>query len=152
MEPEEIATGVAALVAARYRERLPLIDGADLAVRTLAQRRPLGLASSSNRETIDLVLELTGWLESFSATTSSEEVAAGKPAPDVYLATAERLGVSTEACVAVEDSGVGIRSACAAGLTVVAIPNRAYPPDADALGKADTVLDSISELVDAVGV
>jgi HAD superfamily hydrolase (TIGR01509 family) len=146
MEPQEISARVAEQLAARYRERLPLIEGADAAVRLLAARFPLGLASSSNRDSIDLVLELTGWKRCFAATTSSEEVPAGKPAPDVYLETARRLEADPAACVAVEDSGVGIRAARAAGLRVIAIPNRAYPPEPDVLRTADVVLDSILEL------
>ena len=151
LEPAEISAAVAQRVACRYRESLPLIAGADLAVRALAERYPLGLASSSNRQTIDLVLDLTDWSGLFSATTSSEEVAAGKPAPDVYVETARRLGLAAASCVAVEDSAAGIRSARAAGLAVVAIPNRVYPPAADALGQADLVLDTISDLPDALG-
>jgi HAD superfamily hydrolase (TIGR01509 family) len=150
MEPSEISASVVELVAFRYRERLPLIAGADQTVRTLADRWPLGLASSSNRQTIDLVLDLAGWTGRFSVTTSSEEVAAGKPQPDVYLETARRMGMTAVSCVAVEDSGVGIQSAVAAGLTVVAIPNRDYPPPVDVLRQADLVLGSISELVAAV--
>ncbi|HWX52329.1 MAG TPA: HAD family phosphatase [Solirubrobacteraceae bacterium] len=150
LEPAQISEAVAELVAARYRAELPLIPGADEAVRALAARFPLGLASSSNRQTIDLVLELTGWRECFSATTSSEEVAHGKPAPDVYLETARRLGASPERCAAVEDSDAGIRSALAAGMTVVAIPNRAYPPDPATVGKADAVLDSLAQLEGAI--
>jgi HAD superfamily hydrolase (TIGR01509 family) len=151
MEPAQISESVAELVASHYRESLPLIAGADSAVRALADDYPLGLASSSNRQTIDLVLDLTGWASRFKATTSSEEVAAGKPAPDVYLETARRLGTSAVSSVAVEDSEVGIRSAHAAALTVVAIPNRTYPPGAQALTQADLVLDSISELLAAFG-
>jgi HAD superfamily hydrolase (TIGR01509 family) len=151
LEPSEISASVAERVASRYRESLPLIAGADLAVRTLAERYPLGLASSSNRQTIDLVLDLTDWSSRFSATTSSEEVAAGKPGPDVYVETARRLGMAAASCVAVEDSAVGIRSAHAARLSVVAIPNRAYPPAADVLSQADLVLDAISDLPDALG-
>jgi len=119
-------------------------------VRTLAERHPLGLASSSNRETIDLVLDLADWSSCFSATTSSEEVAAGKPAPDVYVETARRLGISAASCVAIEDSAAGIRSGRAAGLSVAAIPNRTYPPGADVLSQADVVLEDISELPGAV--
>jgi HAD superfamily hydrolase (TIGR01509 family) len=150
LEPAQISEAVAALVAARYRAELPLISGADQAVRALAARLQLGLASSSNRQTIELVLELTGWTECFSATTSSEEVARGKPAPDVYLATIRRLGASPVRCAAVEDSDAGIRSALAAGMTVVAIPNPAYPPDPVTVGKADAVLDSLVALEAAI--
>jgi HAD superfamily hydrolase (TIGR01509 family) len=150
LEPAEISATVAERVARRYRESLPVIAGADLAVRALAERYPLGLASSSNRQTIDLVLGLADWSSCFSATTSSEEVAAGKPAPDVYVETSRRLGMPAASCVAIEDSAAGIRSGRAAGLSVVAIPNRAYPPGADVLSQADVVLDKISELPGAV--
>jgi HAD superfamily hydrolase (TIGR01509 family) len=146
MEPSEISAAVVELVASRYREELPLIDGADAAVRSLAARFPLGLASSSDRQIIDLVLELTGWSALFSVTVSSEEVARGKPAPDVYLETERRLQVTAGSSAAIEDSGAGISSALAAGLTVVAIPNRAYPPDPEILRQADVVLDSLAQL------
>ena len=77
---------------------------------------------------------------------SSEEVARGKPAPDVYLEAARRLGVDPERCAAIEDSHSGIASAKAAGMFLVAIPNPHYPPDEDALADADVVLTSIREL------
>jgi HAD superfamily hydrolase (TIGR01509 family) len=150
MEPSEISAAVVELVANRYREKLPLIDEADAAVRALAESFPLGLASSSNRQIIDLVLELTGWAALFSVTVSSEEVAHGKPAPDVYLRAVRLLGVTAGSCAAVEDSGAGISSALAAGLTVLAIPNRAYPPDPEILVQADVVLDSLSQLEAAI--
>src|SRR6266568_3708302 len=89
--------------------------------------------SSSNRVVFEAVLELTGLADCFRATVSSEEVEHGKPAPDVYLEAARRLGVAPERCTAVEDSHAGIRSAKAAGMRVVAIPNAAYPPDEEAL-------------------
>jgi HAD superfamily hydrolase (TIGR01509 family) len=130
----------------RYRTELPLIPGAVEAVRRTAGRFRLGLASSSNRELIDAVLEAAGLTELFEATVSSEEVARGKPAPDVYLEAARRLGVAPERCGAVEDSHGGIRSAKAAGMFVVAIPNPSYPPDEEALAAADDVLRSIDEL------
>ncbi len=106
----------------------------------------LALASSSNRPVIDSVLERAGIAELFEATVSSEEVARGKPAPDVFLAAARRLAVPPERCAAIEDSGNGIRAADAAGMRVVAIPNRRFPPPADALELADVVLDSLGEL------
>jgi HAD superfamily hydrolase (TIGR01509 family) len=122
------------------------VPGAVEAVRRLAEAFPLGLASSSNRPLIDTVLELAGLTELFRATVSSEEVARGKPAPDVYLETARRLGVAPERCAAIEDSHAGIRSARAAGMRVLAIPNPSYPPDDDALAQADVVLESLAEL------
>jgi HAD superfamily hydrolase (TIGR01509 family) len=144
--PEEINAEVVRRLLDRYREELPLIPGAREAVERLAARWPLGLASSSNREVIDAVLETAGVAQFFRATVSSEEVARGKPAPDVYLEAARRLGVAPEACVAVEDSRNGIRSARAAGMRVIAIPNAHFPPPAEALEAADLVLRSLDEL------
>ena len=145
-EPEAINAEVVRRMLERYREELPLIPGALEAVRRVAKRFRIGLASSSNRELIDAVLEAAGLVGLFAATVSSEEVARGKPAPDVYLEAARRLGASPERCGAVEDSHGGIRSAKAAGMFVVAIPNLAYPPDDAALEAADVVLRSIEEL------
>jgi HAD superfamily hydrolase (TIGR01509 family) len=143
---EEINQEVVRRLLARYRESLPLMPGAVGAVDRLAARWPLGLASSSNREVIDTVLELAGIAQHFRATVSSEEVEHGKPAPDVYLEAARRLGVDPTGCAAVEDSANGIRSARAAGMRVIAIPNPHYPPSDDALALADVVLHSLDEL------
>jgi HAD superfamily hydrolase (TIGR01509 family) len=140
--PEEINREVVERLAAAYRERLPAIPGAREAVERLAARWPLGLASSSNRELIDLALALLGVRHLFKATVSSEEVARGKPAPDVYLEAARRLGVDPAHAAAIEDSHNGILAAKAAGMRVIAIPNRHFPPDEQALGQADVVLDS----------
>jgi HAD superfamily hydrolase (TIGR01509 family) len=144
--PDEINHEVVRRMLARYSERLPMIDGAVEAVERLAARWPLGLASSSNRELIERALEVSGLARHFAATVSSEEVARGKPAPDVYLDAARRLRADPEACVAIEDSANGIRSAHAAGMSVIAIPNAAFPPPADALDVADVCLTSIREL------
>jgi HAD superfamily hydrolase (TIGR01509 family) len=144
--PDEINREVVQRMLGRYSERLPLIDGAADAVRRLAEHWTLGVASSSNRELIDRVLEVSGLAHYFKATVSSEEVERGKPAPDVYLEATRRLGVEPARSVAIEDSSSGIRSAHAAGMHVVAIPNRAFPPPADVLALAEIVLDSIREL------
>jgi HAD superfamily hydrolase (TIGR01509 family) len=147
--PAEINRLVVERMMERYRERLPLVDGAVEAVRRIGERWPLGLASSSNRELIDLALELMGLADLFRVTVSSEEVERGKPAPDVYLEAARRLGVTPEHAVAVEDSGAGIRAAKAAGMRVIAIPNPHFPPPEDVLERADLVLDSLAELTPA---
>ena len=147
--PAEINELVVARMGERYRHELPLLPGAVEAVRRVADRWPLGVASSSNRPLIDLVLELAGLAPLFRATVSSEEVARGKPAPDVYLEAARRLGVPPERAAAVEDSEAGIRSASAAGMRVVAVPNRSFPPREEALGLADVVLDSLADLTPA---
>jgi HAD superfamily hydrolase (TIGR01509 family) len=144
--PDEIAAEVVDRMLDRYREQLPLIDGAVEAVERLAARWPLGLASSSNRPLIDLVLERSGLAPLFKATVSSEEVARGKPAPDVYLEACRRLGVEPTRAAAIEDSHAGIGSARAAGMRVIAIPNPSYPPGDAALAEADVVLRSLEEL------
>jgi HAD superfamily hydrolase (TIGR01509 family) len=144
--PEEISAEVVRRLERIYGANLPLFDGAAGAVERLAARWPLGLASSSNRELIDLVLELSGLARHFRVTVSSEEVARGKPAPDVYLEAARRLGVEADRCVAVEDSENGIKAAKAAGMRVLAIPNPLYPPGEAALALADDVLASLNEL------
>jgi HAD superfamily hydrolase (TIGR01509 family) len=146
MEPQEISTAVADRVAERYRERLPLLPGAVEAVKSLSAEWPLGLASSSNRHVIDLVLELAGIAANFQVSVSSEEVGAGKPAPDVYLEAAKRLGAEPARCAAIEDSSNGLRSARAAGMTVIAVPNRDFPPDPAALELADAALESLEQL------
>ena len=144
--PDEIAAEVVRRMEARYRERLPSISGAREAVERLAARWPLGLASSSNRPLIDLALASSGLAPLFAVTVSSEEVARGKPAPDVYLEAVRRLAIEPARAAAVEDSANGIRSAHAAGLRVLAIPNAHFPPPDDALELADAVLDSLADL------
>ena len=148
-EPEEISAEVVRRLEDRYRRELPLIPGAEQAVESLAARWPLALASSSNRELIDLVLESSGLGRYFEASVSSEEVARGKPAPDVFLEAARRLGVGPTHCAAVEDSENGILAAKAAGMRTIAIPNPHYPPHEDALAAADVLLASIEELTPA---
>jgi HAD superfamily hydrolase (TIGR01509 family) len=147
--PEELNRLVVSRMQERYRERLPLIDGAVDAVRRIGEQWPLGLASSSNRELIDLALELMGVADLFHVTVSSEAVERGKPAPDVYLEAARRLGVAPEQAVAIEDSGAGIGAAKAAGMRVIVVPNPHFPPPDDALERADVVLESLAELTPA---
>ena len=146
MAPEAISERVLRRVLAMYEDDLPLLPGAIEAVERVAGRWPLGLATSSNREAIDLVLESSGLARLFSVSVSSEEVARGKPAPDVYVEAARRLRVAATDCVAIEDSENGIRSAVTAGMRVVAIPNPGFPPARDAIAAADRVLGSLAEL------
>ena len=145
-DPDSINRAVVERMLEAYRHELPLLPGAKEAVRRTATALPLALASSSNREVFEEVLELAGLENCFRATVSSEEVERGKPAPDVYLEAARRLGVEPERCTAVEDSHAGIRSAKSAGMRVIAIPNASYPPDDEALELADVVLESLDEL------
>ena len=144
--PEQINADVVERMLGAYRRELPLLPGAADVVRRMRAAFPLALASSSNRAIFEEVLRLAGIADSLTATVSSEEVARGKPAPDVYLEAARRLGVAPESCAAIEDSHSGIRSAHAAGMRVIAIPNASYPPDTEALELADVVLDSLDQL------
>jgi len=144
--PAEVASEVLGRMAERYRAALPLIPGSVDAVRRMAARYPLALASSSARILIDQVLETAGLTDAFRVTLSTEEVPHGKPAPDVYLAAAARLGYPPELCAAVEDSSNGLRSAAAAGLAVIAVPHGVYPAAPDALEKASLVIDDLAEL------
>jgi HAD superfamily hydrolase (TIGR01509 family) len=150
MPPEEIARTVIDLMNERYARELPLLPGAPEAVRRMAARWPLGLASSSPPDIIAMVLERSGLADAFRAVASSDEVAAGKPAPDVYLLAARRLGIAPTSSVAVEDSSNGLRSAAAAGYRVVAVPQPLYPPDPDALALAAVRLEGLDDLTPEV--
>jgi HAD superfamily hydrolase (TIGR01509 family) len=144
--PEEINAAIVERMLARYGEAPPLIPGAVDAVLGVAAGRPVAIASSSNPELIEVVLRVAGLDGVVREAVSSQEVARGKPAPDVYLEAARRLGVEPARCAAVEDSHNGIRSAKSAGMRVLAVPNPHYPPDDEALALADVVLASIAEL------
>jgi HAD superfamily hydrolase (TIGR01509 family) len=146
MDPGDINRAVVAKMKQHYREHLPLLPGAVEVVRTLHSRWPLALASSANREIIDFALDAAGLAGEFRATVSSEEVEQGKPAPDVYLEAARRLGVEPERCVAIEDSSNGLRSAAAAGMAVIAVPNTHYPPTDDALALAAACVHTLPEI------
>jgi HAD superfamily hydrolase (TIGR01509 family) len=151
LPPDQVATLVVDRMAARYAEHVPLMDGAVDAVHRIAARWPLGVASSAPAVLIETLLQSAGLRSCFSVVMSTEQVAHGKPAPDIYLVVAADLGVPPGDCAAVEDSSNGLRSAAAAGLRVIAIPQPQYPPDPDALAQASLVLPSLAALtVDAV--
>ncbi|MFD0900156.1 HAD family hydrolase [Actinomadura sediminis] len=143
---EDVAYEVIDRMSQRYAEHLPVLPGAREAVRRMAEIRRLGLASSSPRALIDIVLGRLGVESLFPATVSTEEVDRGKPAPDGYLMVAAQLGVPAEDCVAIEDSSNGLRSAHAAGMRVIAIPRPAHPPAPDALALAAHVADGLDDL------
>nr|WP_304412404.1 HAD-IA family hydrolase [Nocardia sp. 348MFTsu5.1] len=149
--PAEVAQIVIDHMVARYEEHLPVLPGADEAVRTCADRWRLGLASSSPRRLIDAVLHSAGWTELFEVTVSTEDLDRGKPAPDVYLHAVAALGAEPTACAAIEDSSNGMRSATAAGLVLIAAPRPEYPPAPDAIEPAALVIGGVGELdVDVV--
>ena len=150
LDADAISDDVVRRMMEGYRRELPLLPGAHQAVRALARRWPLALASSSNREIIDLVLELAGFGDAFQFTVSSEEVERGKPAPDVYLEAARGLGVPASSCVAIEDSSNGLRAAAAAHMQVIAVPNPHYAPDPDALELAAATVSVVGEVTPAL--
>ncbi len=140
---KEIESGVIDRMLSLYREWMPVLPGAISTVRDLAPLALLGVASSSPLRLIHFVLDELGIRDYFKATVSSDEVEAGKPEPDVYLLACARLDVPPDQALAFEDSSNGILSAHAAGLGVIAIPNRNYPPSPDSLQVADLVLPSL---------
>jgi HAD superfamily hydrolase (TIGR01509 family) len=146
LPPGEVADVVINRMAAHYADSLPLMPGADNALRRLSVRWPLALASSSPRRLIDSVLAAAGWSELFDATVSTDEVGRGKPAPDVYLEAAGRLDRMAASCAAVEDSSNGLRSAAAAGMLVIAIPRPQHTPAPDVLKLAALTLTSLTDL------
>ncbi len=151
LPPDEVATAVVDRMAARYAEHVPFMPGAVEAVRRFAARWPLGVASSSPPALIETVLQSGGLGSCFSVVMSTEQVAHGKPDPDIYLAVTAALGHAPPDCAAVEDSSNGLRSAAAAGVRVVAVPQQRYPPEPDALARASLVVPSLAGLItDAV--
>jgi HAD superfamily hydrolase (TIGR01509 family) len=150
LSADRIINAVLERMQARYAETLPLVDGTVKVVQSLARGFDLGIASSSPRLLLDFVLNGAGLAAEFRAAVSSDEVARGKPAPDVYLEAARRLEVDPADCAAVEDSSNGLRSAASAGMRVIVIPNRRYPPDAKALSLAGVTLNQLRDLTPEV--
>jgi HAD superfamily hydrolase (TIGR01509 family) len=139
---------VAAMVERYERLGAPRIDGAEAAVRQLATHGvPIGLASSAHPAAIAAALEALGIGGLFGAVVSSDEVANGKPAPDVYLLAARRLGVQPADCLVVEDSLNGVLAGRAATMMVALVPNASVPPAAGAREAASVVLGSLAELL-----
>ncbi|WP_410667062.1 HAD family hydrolase [Amycolatopsis sp. cmx-4-68] len=148
LSPPEVATLVVKRMAARYAQEPPLIEGAVDVVRRVSKRWPVAIASSSPVILIKGFLDVTGL--PVGAAVSSEQVGAGKPAPDVYLRAAQLLGVPPEDCAAVEDTTNGLRSALAAKMTVYAVPNPHFPPDPEVLKQATAVVAKITDLPGAL--
>jgi HAD superfamily hydrolase (TIGR01509 family) len=143
---EEVAKQVIEEMKRDYGHSLPLVRGAVPVVRELATNWRLAVASGSPMSLIEAVLDAGSIRGEFQVLVSTDEVVAGKPAPDVYIETARRLKVRVERCVVVEDSSNGIKSAATAGARVIAIPNSAHPPDHETLSLAAFVLADISSL------
>jgi HAD superfamily hydrolase (TIGR01509 family) len=142
-EPREIIDAVTARMRDLYGKSLPLLPGAKDTVRVLAEQFPLAIASSSPPSLIEYAMFEAGILDRFKVIVSADHAGRGKPAPDVFLTAAERLGFPPETCAVFEDSSAGILAACAANMLVIAVPNPHYPPHDNALNKADIVLQSL---------
>ena len=151
LTPDRIAAAVIDGMAQRYAGGPPVLPGAPEAVRAVGERYPVAIASSSPPVLIRAFLEATGLTGVVGVALSSEQVAAGKPAPDVYLEAARRLGVVPGRCAAVEDTTNGLRAALAAGMTVYAVPNPHFPPDPAVLERAHQVLTTVADLPTALG-
>ncbi len=148
--PVRIAREIEAGIEAIYREGIPLAAGARDALARCAAVWPLALATGSTRRLIDLVLELGDLGSFFTVTVSVDDVGRGKPAPDVYLRAATLLGVDPHACVAIEDSASGIRSARDAGMKAIALLDPAYGIDRAAQSTAHATIMSLDELTPEV--
>ena len=147
MTSQEIERAIVDGMVERYRrEGAPAIDGAVSTVRRVATDWPLALASSSHPRVINAALDGTGLRDAFRAVVSSDEVEHGKPAPDVFLEAARRLGVQSAAVLVVEDSLNGLKAGRAAGMTTVLVPNRSVPPAPGSEEVADIVLTRIADL------
>lgn len=146
--PEEVAERVIDGMAARYAVELPVLPGAREAVRRMAEHHLVGLTSSSPRRLIDLVIRELGLADTFTATVSTEEVAAGKPAPDGYLRTCELLGVEPSEAVGIEDSTNGIRSLHDAGIAIVHIPPSFHAPGEETRALCDAIIPNLDELTE----
>ncbi len=145
---EAIVEAIVGAMVERYRSRgAPRIPGVDEAVgRLAAAGLPLAVASSSHRAVIDAALGALGIAGLFRVVVASDEVARGKPAPDVYLLAARELGVEPSDCLVVEDSLNGVLAGRSAGMTVVLVPNAAVPPAPGAREAASLVVASLAEL------
>jgi len=144
--PQTIADRVVHTVAKAVARAVPILPGAPEALERMYAAFPLGLATSAARPVAEAALAATGWSKYFNVVVSADDVARGKPAPDVYLRALELLRADARRTAAVEDSANGIRSAYNAKLAVIAIPNREFPPDRNALALARCVLPNVGDL------
>ena len=141
------------VVAAFRAGTIEVIDGAAAAVRRLAARLPVAIASSAHPSVISAAVEALGLHGVFAAIASSDEVAYAKPDPDVYLLAARRLGVDPARGLVVEDSTNGVLAGKAAGAVVVLVPNAAVPPAPGTEMLADATLERITDIdLDALAV
>jgi len=106
---------------------------------------PKAVATSTRRERAQSKLELTGLMPRFSALVGGDEIARGKPAPDIFLLAAERLSQSPQDCLVLEDSEPGVRAALAAGMTPIMVPDQ-HPPSKELLELELLVMASLEHV------
>jgi HAD superfamily hydrolase (TIGR01509 family) len=141
--PDAIIEPVRGGVIRRLEARLPLLPGALDAVRTAAAHAPIGLASGSPTAVIDTVMRLSGLDAAFAVKVYGDDIAHGKPAPDIYFEAARQLGAHPSRCLGIEDSANGLRALHAAGMTAIAVPSPGFSLPPDVLALADRVLPSL---------
>jgi beta-phosphoglucomutase-like phosphatase (HAD superfamily) len=146
LPPEAVIDRVVSEMRATYRRAIPWKPGALRAVDLAAHHFRVGLASGSEKSLIEIVVADPAVAGKFQAVVCTDDLAHGKPAPDVYLEAARQLGVAPADCVCLEDSGAGIQSGHAAGLRVIAVPDPRFPPKPELLALADVALGSLEEL------
>ena len=146
MTPAQIRTEVIGRMVALYGAEVPLLPGAREAIEATARCWRIGVASGSDRVLLDTVLSATGLRDRFAATVAGEEVAVGKPAPLIYQEVCRRLGADPRRCLAIEDSGSGLESTLAAGMSVIAVPRSGFEPAAAVLARATAVLPDLTRL------
>ena len=144
MTPEAVAEFIILWMVERYKQQIPFFPGAVEAVQLAAQHFPIGLASGSPPQLIDIVVQDARLQGLFQVVLSADTVGAGKPSPDVYLEAARQMGFQPGHCVCIEDSGNGILAGKRAGMKVIAIPDPRFPPHLDKLIQADVVVDSLN--------
>lgn len=131
------------------REEQPIFEGLPDLVGKLAVGHRLAVASGSLHVVIEEVLALKNLRRFFETVVSVQDVAQGKPAPDIFLRAAELLGVKQGECCVIEDSAAGVAAGKAAGMTVIAITNSL---SAARLAEADVVVRTYEEIEELLGV
>jgi len=146
LSADAVEARIIGFIKAEYARAIPFLPGAIDAVRLASLHYRVGIASGSHRDLVDAVALDPRLRGKFEAIAYADDVAAGKPKPDVYLAAARKLNLAPGSCVCLEDSANGILSGVAAGMKVIAVPDPAFPPPTAILAKAARVLASLTEV------
>ena len=147
--PAAIEAAITERMIALPAERIQARPGAEAIIRYAAERNiPRAIASSSSQVIIEHFLRLMGWDSLIPNRYSAEYMPRGKPAPDIYLHAAERLGIPPQRCVALEDSRLGTQAALAAGMTCFTVPDLSHSAPSDFADINDRVFSSLFEVID----